>query len=99
MVVAEVGLVVAETGSCADAARGGLPKPTDDSLTDFLRGSLFCSKMGSVHAKQLWGWSRCLLLKQHLWSQPPSRGGTGPKGGGSPLQDVWNGRSLLPRVR
>ena len=51
MVVAEVGLVVAETGSCADAARGGLPKPTDDSLTGFLQASPDRSKMGSMHAK------------------------------------------------
>ena len=32
MVVAEVGLVVAETGSCADAGTGDSPKSTDDSL-------------------------------------------------------------------
>ena len=53
MVVAEVGLVVAETGSCADAARGGLPKPTDDSLTGCLQASPDRSKRGSAHAKQL----------------------------------------------
>ena len=38
--------VVAEQESRSDAGTGDSPKSTDDSLTDFLRGSLFCSKMG-----------------------------------------------------
>ena len=66
---AEVLFVVAEAGSCADAARGGLPKPTDDSLTDFLQASPDRSKRGSAHAKQ-------------LSSQPPSQRGDGPEGRG-----------------
>ena len=49
---AEVLFVVAEAGSCADAARGGLPKPTDDSLTGFLQASPDRSKIGSVLVKQ-----------------------------------------------
>ena len=72
-------------GSSSDAAEGGLPKPTDDSLTGFLQAPFCRSKKGSVHAKQLWGWSRCLLLKQHLWSQPPSQRGDGPEGRGESL--------------
>ena len=58
MVVAEVGLVVAETGSCADAARGGLPKPTDDSLTGFLQASPDRSKMGWCARRGAWLRSR-----------------------------------------
>ena len=83
---ARLGVVVAERGSSSDAGTGDSPKSTDDSLTDFLRGSLFCSKMGSMHAKQLWGWSRCLLLKQHLWSQPPPEGGRARRAGGVPCR-------------
>ena len=43
--------MVAERGLRSDAARGGLPKPTDDSLTGFLQASPDRLKLGSMHAK------------------------------------------------
>ena len=45
--------MVAEVGSWSDAVRGGLPKPTDDSLTGFLQASSARSKMGLAHAEEV----------------------------------------------
>ena len=68
-------------------------------LNGFLAGFPFLLEDGLDAREAALGMVTMSLAEAASLEPAPSRGGTGPKSGGSPLQDVWNGRSLLPRVR
>ena len=91
--------VAAERGLEVGRGRRGPAETHGRFLNGFLAGSLLPleERLGAREAAL--GMVTMSLAEAASLEPAPSRGGTGPKGGGSPLQDVWNGRSLLPRVR